>query len=312
MRIFQKILYLLFVLLAVSFMSFFLSDISSIDSARAVAHHIYGNPTPEQIETVRKEKGLDKPFHLRYELWLRGVLRGDFGISYQTNNPVSKDIAGKFLATVVLVAAALFWILILTVSLSLLSVSKRKFLFKKFLQIFTILGISIPSFWLGYLLLTAFAVCIPIFKVVDFGNLKSIILPSFTLAIPITSAAVRMLKTLLLENMKEDYVIYARARGLSDRRILWKYVLKNALPPMVTLFFQNIGMMIGGSAIVESVFSWQGMGSYFVSSVITGDVPAITGCVLILGVVFVVCNEVGEIVNGLLNPHMRSKKRGAV
>ena len=107
-------------------------------------------------------------------------------------------------------------------------------------------------------------------------------------------------------------MIYAQARGLPAAQILWKHVLKNALPPMVTLFFQNIGMMIGGSAIVESVFSWPGLGNYFVSAIVNRDLPVITGCVLVLGLIFVICNTVGELVNRALNPRMISGKEGEV
>lgn len=304
----KKLVHLLFVLVGVSLLSFILANLSSVDPAEAIARRTYSNPTQAQIQAIRKERGLDQPILVQYAQWAKNCLHGNLGTSYQSNNPVRQEISGKLTATLLLVGMAFIWILLFTIPLGVLSAAYKNGICDHFIRSITILGVSIPSFWLGFLLLTAFAISIPIFKVVDYGNLQSLILPSITLAVPVICASVRMLRATMLENLKQDYVIYAQARGLSPRQILWKHVLKNALPPMITLFFQNIGMMIGGSAIVESVFSWPGLGSYFVSSIVNRDLPVITGCVLILGIIFVVCNTIGEIMNQILNPRMLSGK----
>lgn len=310
MHYLKKPIRLLTVLVGVSLLAFMLANLSSVDPAEAVARRIYSNPTQDQIQEIRQEKGLDQPVLIQYVQWVGDCLHGNFGTSYQSNKPVVQEVSGKLTATLLLVGMALLWIVLLTIPLGLLSAARKDTLCDHLIRSITILGISIPAFWLGYLLLTAFAIAIPVFKVVDYGNFRSVILPSFTLAFSVIAASVRMLRALILENLKQDYVVYAQARGLSPFQILWKHVLKNALPPMVTLFFQNIGMMIGGSAIVESVFSWPGLGSYFISSIINRDLPVITGCVLILGIIFVLCNTIGEIINRLLNPRMISEKEG--
>lgn len=288
----------------ISIISFFLANISSIDSAETIGHHLYGNPSQEQIENIRIEKGLDKPAHIQYIKWLQHALVGDLGISYQTSNPVLSDIKDKLFATVKLVIVSLFFIAVITIPLSLVSAYKKDTLIDKSIQVITILGISVPSFWLGYVLLSIFAIKLPIFKVVEYGNFRSLILPAATLAVPVISSSVKILRTTLLENSEQEYVTYARARGLSYKRILYAHILKNSLPPMITLFFQNIGMMIAGSVIVENVFSWPGLGAYFMSAIVNRDTPAITGCMLILGMIFVISNYVSESINHFLNPHI--------
>lgn len=288
----------------ISIISFFLANISSIDSAETIGHHLYGNPSQEQIENIRIEKGLDKPAHIQYIKWLQHALVGDLGISYQTSNPVLSDIKDKLFATVKLVIVSLFFIAVITIPLSLVSAYKKDTLIDKSIQVITILGISVPSFWLGYVLLSIFAIKLPIFKVVEYGNFRSLILPAATLAAPVISSSVKILRTTLLENSEQEYVTYARARGLSYKRILYAHILKNSLPPMITLFFQNIGMMVAGSVIVENVFSWPGLGAYFMSAIVNRDTPAITGCMLILGMIFVISNYVSESINHFLNPHI--------
>ena len=288
----------------ISIISFFLANISSIDSAETIGHHLYGNPSQEQIENIRIEKGLDKPAPIQYIKWLQHALVGDLGISYQTSNPVLSDIKDKLFATVKLVIVSLFFIAVITIPLSLVSAYKKDTLIDKSIQVITILGISVPSFWLGYVLLSIFAIKLPIFKVVEYGNFRSLILPAATLAAPVISSSVKILRTTLLENSEQEYVTYARARGLSYKRVLYAHILKNSLPPMITLFFQNIGMMIAGSVIVENVFSWPGLGAYFMSAIVNRDTPAITGCMLILGMIFVISNYVSESINHFLNPHI--------
>lgn len=292
----------------ISIISFFLANISSIDSAETIGHHLYGNPSQEQIENIRIEKGLDKSAPIQYIKWLQHALVGDLGISYQTSNPVLSDIKDKLFATVKLVIVSLFFIAVITIPLSLISAYKKDTLIDKSIQVITILGISVPSFWLGYILLSIFAIKLPIFKVVEYGNFRSLILPSVTLAAPVISSSVKILRTTLLENSEQEYVTYARARGLSYKRILYAHILKNSLPPMITLFFQNIGMMIAGSVIVENVFSWPGLGAYFMSAIVNRDTPAITSCMLILGMIFVISNYISESINHFLNPHVFTAK----
>ena len=311
LHIITRSFYVLTVLFCVSILSFALAQISSVDSAETIAHHLYGNPTPAQVEHVRREKQLDKPAAIQYFSWLKNACRGNLGVSYLTGNPVLRDIAARCTATGILVTAALLLIIISTIPLAVYSVYKRGSVFDHVMQGVSIIGISLPSFWLGFLLLSVFAVSLRVCKVVEYGTVRSVLLPAVTLAAPVICSSIRILRALLLEQAKQDYVFYARARGLSEQRILWKHILKNALPPMITLFFQDIGMMIGGSVIVESVFSWPGLGLYMIESIVQRDIPAVTGCLLLLGTIFTVSNALGETVNHLLSPHIFTGKEGS-
>lgn len=305
----KKIFELIIILVGVSLLSFAFSNISTVDPAEAFARRSIVNPSEEQIDKIRHELGYDKPIYMQYLHWVQKCIRGDFGTSLITQKPVSEDILNKLAATLSLVGMAFLWIIAVTIPLSIITAIKKDSVVDHVVRTITILGISLPGFWLGFILLTIFAITIPIFKIVDYGNFKSIILPSITLAVPIISSSVRVLRGTILGNLNSDFVLYARSRGLSMNRIMWNHVLKNSLPPMITLFFQNVGYMIGGSAIVESVFSWPGMGMYFVNAIVGRDLPAINGCVLIIALIFVTCNFSAEGINILLNPSMKNNRK---
>ena len=304
----NRLFSLFIVLIGVTMLSFIFSNISSVDPAEALARRSMLSPTPRQIEEIRKEMGLNLPIYQQYLNWLWGALRGELGISLLTRNPVTADLAEKLPATFLIVGLASLWIIIITVPLSILSALKKGSFFDHTLRMITIFGISIPNFWLGFILLVAFAIMLPFFKVVDYGNFKSLILPSFTIAIPMASSSIRLLRATILANMNKDFVIYAKARGISNNRIIWQHVLKNSLPPMITVFCQYLGYMVAGSAIVETVFSWPGIGSHLVNAIIGRDLPTINGCVLVIAVLFVFFNLLADLVNSVINPKMLNEK----
>lgn len=305
----KKIVELIIILIGVSILSFTFSNVSSIDPAEAFTRRSIVNPSEEQINEIRHKMGYDEPMYMQYIHWFKNCLKGDFGTSLVTQNPVLEDILGKLIATLTIVGMAFIWIVLFTILLSVLTAINKDSIADHIIRIITIFGISLPSFWLGFLLLTLFAITFSVFKVVDYGGIKSIIMPSITLAVPIISSSVRVLRATILSNLSKDYVLYARARGLPLRKIIFRHVLKNALPPTITLFFQNIGFMIGGSAIVESVFSWPGLGNYFVNAILGRDLPAINGCVLIIATIFIICNFIAEFINIILNPHMKNTRK---
>ena len=172
------------------------------------------------------------------------------------------------------------------------------------------LGICMPTFWLGFLLLLAFAVKLQIFTVVPAPGLKGLLLPSFTLAVPVICAFIRLFRSSLLGELGRDYVVYAKARGLSPGRILSHHVARNALPPIITLFCQYLGYLIAGGAVVESVFSISGIGSYLISCVIAADTTAVATCIMIIAAIFVLSNLAGDIINRMLCPWMVRETNG--
>lgn len=309
MSIVKKLLSLIIVLLGVTMLTFAFSHLSPVDPAEAYLARTIQNPTQEQIEAVREQLGLNVPIHKQYINWISGCLSGDFGTSLLTKNPVLHDIAQKLPATLSIVGLAMVWIVLFTLVFSIACAYWKDSVFDHAIRAVTILGVSLPNFWLGFILLSIFAISIPMFKVVDFGSFKSMILPSVTLAIPVACGITRLLRSTIISTLSKEHVVYAKARGLSGMTILFRHVLKNSLPPVVTVLFQYFGYMIAGSAIVESVFSWPGLGGYLVEAIIGRDMITISGCVLVIAAVFVFCNLLADLMGSLLNPKLSQRGR---
>ncbi len=303
----NRFLNLILVLIGVTLLSFLLSNLSSADPAEAFARRSMMNPTPAQIEEIRKEMKLDLPLHQQYFSWIVNSVKGDLGISYLTRNPVGLDIAQKLPVTMRLVGISLFLIIFLSVPISVLSAIKKNSFFDHLIRAVTVLGISIPNFWLGFLLLLVFAVTFHVFKVVDHGSFRGMVLPSLALGIPIASSSVRLFRAAILSNLNMYYVVYAKARGIGNSRIIWGHVFKNSLPPMITMFCQYLGYMVAGSAVVESIFSMKGIGMHLVDAIIGRDLPTINGCVLVIALIFVFFNTLADLINIRLNPQISGK-----
>ena len=278
----KRIISFLIVLVGVSILSFLLIAWSGKDPAEIIAHRGVSNPTPEQIEMIRVEMGLDQPLPVRYIQWLSGMFTGELGTSLTTHQPIVKDLHKYLATTTSLVGMAILWIIVLTVPISLLCARKRNRLFDQVTRGITICGICVPTFWLGFLLL----------------------LPSFALAVPSSCSLIRIMRSSLLAELSSDYVRFAKAHGLSANRILVCHILRNALPPVVTIFFQQFGFLIAGGAVIESVFSIKGIGTYLVDSVIAADTIAVSTCIVVIAAIFVVANFMADIINRLLCPWM--------
>lgn len=264
----KRIINFLIVLVGVSILSFLLIAWSGKDPAEIIAHRGVSNPTPEQIEMIRVEMGLDQPLPVRYIQWLSGMFTGELGTSLTTHQPIVKDLHKYLATTTSLVGMAILWIIVLTVPISLLCARKRNRLFDQVTRGITICGICVPTFWLGFLLLLFFAIHLKWFSVLPSPGWRGFLLPSFALAVPSSCSLIRIMRSSLLAELSSDYVRFAKARGLSANRILVCHILRNALPPVVTIFFQQFGFLIAGGAVIESVFSIKGIGTYLVDSVI--------------------------------------------
>lgn len=275
---------------------------SDTDPAELIARKSSIGATDEMIEQVRVELGLDKPTIIRYFHWLSGLCTGDFGISVYSFRPISEDLVAYFPITLALVGLSLAWIIVVSIPISLLCARRKNSVLDHVTRGVTMLGICLPTFWLGFLLLLAFAVKLPIFTVLPAPGIKGLLLPSFALAVPMICSFIRIFRSSLLGELNRDYVDYAKARGLSMGRILLHHVMRNALPPIVTLYCQYLGYLIAGSAVVESVFSLSGTGSYLIACVVAADATAVATCVMIIAAVFVLANLAGDIINRLLCP----------
>lgn len=298
----KRIIGLVFVLLGITFLSFVLMNISPIDPAEAYMRQNIKAATEEQIQEFREKMGYDLPIYQQYFKWLLNVVKGDFGDSLSTGKPVIEEIAKRLPKTLLLVGVTVMIMVVISIPIGVLCARYKDSFFDHLIKIITIVGISIPGFWLGFMLLYLFAVKLELFSVIGSGEMKDIILPATTLAIGSVATNIRFLRANMLENMHKDYVVYARARGISGRRILGKHIFKNALPPLVTLFGQTIGFMVAGTVIVESIFSWPGLGIFAIKAIVARDLPFISAYVLLMAVIFVVCNLLADIVNVFVNP----------
>lgn len=306
-RISKRLLNVILVVWGVVTLSFCLQIFTGTDPAEMIVRKVNVMATEEQIQAVREELGLDAPFLERYTDYIKGVLTGDLGTAITNRKPVTQNIKNALPVTCTLIVMAMAWVILFTVLLSAITVIRKGGVFDNVTRIICIIGICVPSFWLALILLAIFAVKIPIFNVISDGSIKSLILPSVAMAFPIVCIATRVLRAAVLSELKSDYVTYARARGFSDAQIVYGEVLRNALPAAITLFAQYCAALFGTSALIESVFSIQGLGIYLMESCESMDVYGISGSILVCGVLFVLFNTVADIFSSIICPAYRRK-----
>ena len=282
-RIVKRIITLLIVTLGVVTLSFCLQIFTGTDPAEMLVRKTTLFATEEQIQAMRVELGLDGTLSEQYADYIKGLLTGDLGISITNRKPV-----------IVLISA--------------FSVIWKDKAFDHATRVICIIGICVPSFWLALILLIAFAVEIPIFSVISDGSIKSLILPSISIAIPIACISIRVLRAAVINELKSDYVTYAKARGFSTSKIVYGEVLRNAFPSAITLFAQYCASVFGTSALIETVFSIQGLGYYLTEACESMDVYGISGVVLICAILFVLFNTAADIFSGIICPAYRRKR----
>lgn len=306
--ILKKLAYLLLVLLCISFLSFVLANVASIDPAEAYARRINKAASEETIRQLREDMGFDKPIFRQYALWLDKVLRLDFGSSYITGKPVLSEMLRALPLTMALALGAALFTLLFSVPLGVLSAWRMGTMPDKIIGAFSFLTISAPGYFAGLLFLLLFGMKLRWFPVVGHGSPLSVICAAFVLALPIIGSLTRVLRSLILEEEEKDYVLYARARGVPQQEILLYHLLRNAAPPCVTLFGQNIGYLIAGTSIVETIFSASGLGQYAINAALNRDFPAINVYIVFMALLFVLFNLAAETVGALLNPEFRREK----
>ena len=285
-KLLARIGLLVIVLFGVTILTFFYTNLSPVDAAEALAVRRYNRPTPQQVELVRGELGLDQPILQQYGSWLWNALHGDFGNSYNTGRPIVEELSSSIRPTLIMAAMALLFATLLSIPLGVLSASRKGGLADRSIYLFGIICMSLPNYWIGFMLLLAFAVYIPIFSIMGADSLKDFILPALALAIPMAAGNIRVFRSSLLDGYNSDFVLYARARGVSEWKIA-NLVSRFALPPLITMLAQSFGFMIAGSAMVESVFSIPGLGSMLVTALGARDTITINACVLLTAVIFV-------------------------
>ena len=261
--------------------------------------------TKEMREAVREQLGLDKPFLVRYGVYVWKAAAGDFGRSYLRGKAVVDIVARAFPATLQLAASSLLLTVLIGFPLGIISALHPHGLIDHLLQGVGALGVSMPAFWIGLLLIYAFAYTIPLFPIGGRDGLVSLVLPAITLSLAQIGFLMGVVRANVLQVMEEDFVRTARAKGLSEQAILVKHAIRNALYPIVTIIGLAFGRQLGGAVVTEVVFAWPGMGRLIVNAVLSRDYPVIQGGILVFGLGFMLVNLIVDLLYAVLNPKVR-------
>ncbi len=302
----KRFLQILIVLMGISFFTFGLTYLSPGDPAEIMLSECGNLPTPELLEQTRAELGLDKPFLVQYTTWLKGVLTGDMGTSYSFKVPVVQKLSSCFWPTLKLAWMSLLIMVVISIPLGILSAVYQNQWPDYLVRAVTFLGVSVPSFWIGLILLSIFGVTLRWVSVSGGStDMKSLILPAVTLAIAMSAKYTRQVRIAVLDELRQDYVTGARMRGVKEGTILWKHVLPNAMLPLVTLLGLSLGSLLGGTAVVEIIYNWPGMGSMAVKAISCRDYPLVQGYVLWIAILYMVINLLVDLSYNFLDPRLK-------
>ena len=305
----MRLLQIIIVLFGISFITFGLTYMSPGDPVRNMYSANGVMPTEEMVEQTREEMGLNDPFVVQYGRWLGNCLHGDFGTSYSLNKPVTELLRVRLWPTLKLTLMSMLIMLILSVPLGMISALKKDTWIDYLVRGITFVGCAMPNFWVGLLLMLLLCVKIQIFPVIaSGGDFKSLFLPALTLAIAMASKYTRQVRTAVLEELSQDYVIGAEARGVKRSTIIWKNVFPNALLPLITMLGLSIGSLLGGTSVVEVIFSYPGLGNLAVTAITSSDYNLIQGYVLWMALIYMVINLIVDASYVYIDPRMRLKR----
>ena len=280
----------------------------------ALIHLVPGDPaqsmlgegaSPEEVATLRHSLGLDRPLLTQYRSFLTGLVKGDLGLSFRYGTPVTREIRDRLFRTVQLAAAAMFVAIMCALPLGIIAAVYRGTAVDYLAMTLALAGISMPNFWLGPLLAILFAVNLGWLPVAGTGSFAHIVLPAVTLGVALAAILARMTRASLLEELRELYVLAARARGLSRFRAIVRHAFRNSLIPVVTIIGLQFGAVLTGTIITETIFAWPGVGRLLIQAINFRDYPLVQGCILFISLTYVLMNLVTDLTYGLLDPRIR-------
>ena len=302
----KRILQLIPILLAITFLSFAMMRLAGSDAVMQKMENTGVTLSQETMDAARKELGLDQPFLTQYARWLGGVLRGDMGKSYLSGEEVFSVFLSKLPATLLLAACSVFLTICISVPIGILGAVKQNSFADQIVRWLSFLGNSLPNFFVALLLMYFFALRWPLFPVISRQtDLQSVALPAFTLAIARSSKYIRQVRSAVLDELGKSYVTGARARGVAFHAILLKSVLRCALVTLLTLLTLSIGSLLGGTAVVESIFLWDGVGKLAADAIQMRDYPMIQAYVMWMAILYVGINLITDLCYRLLDPRIR-------
>ena len=302
----KRLLQLIPILIGVTFLSFALMRLAGSDAVTE-RYEASGQAVSEEVmEEARRELGLDKPFLTQYLVWLKGMVTGDMGESYVSGRDVFQTFISKLPATILLTVSSVLLTVLLSVPLGIWSAVKQNRFTDYLIRFLSFVGNALPNFFVALLLMYLFSIKLGWLPVIASGTgFTSLVMPTLTLAIAMSAKYTRQVRAAVLEELGKDYVTGARARGVRERVILWKNVLRSSLLTIITLLALSIGSLLGGTAIGESIFMWDGVGKLAVDSITMRDYPMIQAYVVWLAVIYVAVNLAADLIYHDLDPRIR-------
>lgn len=301
----HRFLQLIPVLIGITFLSFAMMRVAGSDAII----ELYGDKgavAQEIIDAKRAELGLDKPFLTQYLSWVGGMMRGDMGVSYVSGKDVFQTFISKLPATLLLTALSIVMTVVISIPLGVLAAVRHDKFTDYVLRFFSFVGNSLPNFFVALLLMQIFSIKLKMLPVISKGlSVQSAMLPTLTLAIAMSAKYMRQVRATVLEELNKDYVIGAKARGVRSSVVLWKSVLKSSMLTIITLLALSIGSLLGGTAIIESIFMWDGVGKLAVDAITMRDYPMIQAYVVWMAIIYVLVNLITDLLYHALDPRIR-------
>ena len=304
--ILKRFLQLIPILIGITFLSFAMMRLAGSDAVQELYSNAGAAVDQEVIDEARAELGLDRPFLIQYGTWLGGMLTGDMGVSYVSGRDVFRTFASKLPATLLLTALSVLLTVVLSIPLGILAAVRHDRATDYLLRFFSFVGNSLPNFFVALLLMQLLAIQLDWLPVISNGtSLRSALMPTLTLAIAMSAKYMRQVRATVLEELNKDYVLGARARGVRGSVILWRSVIKSSMLTVVTLLALSIGSLLGGTAIIESIFMWDGVGKLAVDAITMRDYPMIQAYVVWMAIIYVLVNLVTDLLYHVLDPRIR-------
>ena len=302
----HRLIQLIPVLIGITFLSFAMMRLAGSDAVEELYSNAGSAVSQEVIDAKRAELGLDKPFLQQYFSWLGGMMRGDMGVSYVSGRDVCKTFTSKLPATLLLTFLSILTTVVISIPLGVLAAVRHDRLTDYILRFLSFIGNSMPGFFIAMLLMQLLSIKLRWLPIIADGtDLRSAIMPTLTLAIAMSAKYMRQVRATVLEELNKDYVTGARARGVRESVILWKSVIKASMLTIITLLALSIGSLLGGTAIIESIFMWDGVGKLAVDAITMRDYPLIQAYVVWMAIIYVMVNLVTDLLYHALDPRIR-------
>lgn len=306
--ILKRIIFAFFTLLSVSFVVFFILRLNGTDAALSYLNASGISPTQRALEDAKIQLGLDKPLFTQYFLWLKDAIKLKFGISYITGKEVGEQTIYYFKNSIKLVLLALCFTISFSLILGIISAFNKDKFIDHITRVFAFIGVSVPNFWLGFILIGLFSIKLKLLPPFGSGSFLHMIMPAFTMSLMSLCINARLVRANILSVMNERHVTYARVCGVSKTELTIKFILKSALLPIITAMGMHFGELLGAAIVVENVFAYPGIGTFIINAISNNDYPVILCFMMLFCAVFIVSNVITDICYILIDPRLRHTK----